>query len=150
MQAFLVLFSVGFAIDMPSIVPPPWDLSKAGNDTALAGKVVSVPIYACASLLPVVLLLNEFIGFKPTICLGALARLAALVIWILAESAEMIELGSVCSGLAQATRVVFYCYIFRLVKEGFNRRLFCWIVAWVLIGAAFSDVVLQFGFVCSI
>ena len=142
-QSFLVLFNIGFVIEMPAIIPLPWDLWKVGNDTALAEQIMAVPVYSCASLLPAVLLLNEFIGFKRTICLGALARLAALVAWILAETEEMAEFGCTLSGLAQSTRVVFYCYIFRLVKEGVHRRLFWWIGAWVLLGPSFSSITLQ-------
>ena len=146
-QVVLLLISFGFLVDLSTPALPSFGASNPGiNNTATLGRIIlEVPTFSCATILPVVFLLNEFIGLKITIWVGALARLASLATCILTEAAETADLfGCVLSGIAQATKFPFYCHIFRLLTKELHLNLFGLLSIWTLLGNAISNIVLHF------
>ena len=146
-QVILVLLSFGFLVDLSTPALPSFWASNTeiSNNTTTIGRIVlEVPTFPCATILPAVFLLNEFIGLKATIWVGAVARLAALATSVLAETLEIAELGCALSGLSQATKVPFYCYIFRLLTKELHLNLFGLLCIWTLLGNAVSCIVLHF------
>ena len=146
MPMVLVLISVGFLVDLsiPQALPKLWAEADI-NHTTIGRILFEIPTLSCATVLPLVFWLNEFVGIRVTIWLGAVARLAALATWVLAETVGVAELGWALSGISQATKVPFYCHIFRLLTKELHQSLFGLLCIWTLLGNDVSNIALHFS-----
>ena len=140
----IVLCSYGFFKDMK---PSEAFLTPYLNSTYqnisrkdISDEIYPVSTYSYLVFLFVVLMSTDFLRYKPLVVMEALAYMATRVILIWGRGIFIMQVMQVTYGLATATEIAYYSYIYALVEKEHFRRVTSYTRLTVLLGKGVGDL----------
>lgn len=143
--ATLCLF--GFLKEMkpsePFLTPYLNSTFKHIDQKALSNEVYPISTYANFIFLFLVFLLTDFLRYKPLIIIESLSYLATRAILAWGDGIPLMQLMQITYGLASATEIAYYAYIYAMVGVDRYQQVTSYTRAATLFGRGISGVIGQ-------
>ena len=140
----IVLCCYGFFKDMkpseaflsPYMMGPHQNISRK----ALSDEIYPVSTYSYLVFLFLVLMTTEILRYKPLVIIEALAYMTTRVILIWGHGIFIMQVMQITYGIATATEIAYYSYIYVLVEKEHFRKVTSYTRLTVLLGKAIGDL----------
>lgn len=140
----IMLCSYGFFKDMkpseafltPYLKGPHQNISSK----ALSDEVYPVSTYSYLIFLFLVLMTTEILRYKPLVVIEAMAYMATRIILIWGHGIFIMQVMQITYGLATATEIAYYSYIYALVEKEHFKKVTSYTRLTVLLGKAIGDL----------
>ncbi|XP_078580862.1 thiamine transporter 2-like [Branchiostoma floridae x Branchiostoma japonicum] len=143
--ALLCLY--GFFKDMRPAVPflTPFLRSDLKNYTAeeVDNEIYPLLSYSWMGFLLLVLLISDFVRYKPVLVVGGASYVATSVLWLWGERLEVMQIAQVVYGLATATETVYFSYIYVIVEEDQYKKATGYVRSTTLFGQFLASSISQ-------
>ena len=143
----IILCTYGFFKEMkpsePFLTPYLNSTYKHLNEKDLSDQVYPVSTYAYFIFLFLVFMFTDFLRYKPLIIIESLAYLGTRVILVWGDGIFIMQIMQVTYGLAMATEIAYYSYIYAMVDESYYRKVTSYTRAITLLGKGIADVLGQ-------
>jgi len=140
----MLLCSYGFFKDMkPSeafLTPYLNSTYKNISHRVLSDEIYPVSTYSYFAFLFVVLMTTDFLRYKPLVVLESTAYLATRVILIWGQGIPIMQAMQVTYGLATATEIAYYSYIYGMVEKEHFQKVTSYTRLSVLLGKGIGDL----------
>ncbi|XP_019636558.1 PREDICTED: thiamine transporter 2-like [Branchiostoma belcheri] len=143
--ALLCLY--GFFKDMRPAVPflTPFLRSDLKNYTAekVNNEIYPILSYSWMASLFLVLLIADFVRYKPVLVVGGASYVATSVLWLWGERLEVMQIAQVVYGLATATETVYFSYIYVIVEDDYYQKATGYVRCTTLLGQFLASTISQ-------
>eukprot|EP00058_Branchiostoma_floridae_P027461 XP_002612952.1 hypothetical protein BRAFLDRAFT_58190 [Branchiostoma floridae] len=137
----------GFFKDMRPAVPflTPFLRSDLKNYTAeeVDNEIYPLLSYSWMGFLLLVLLISDFVRYKPVLVVGGASYVATSVLWLWGERLEVMQIAQVVYGLATATETVYFSYIYVIVEEDQYKKATGYVRSTTLFGQFLASSISQ-------
>ncbi|XP_035658297.1 thiamine transporter 2-like [Branchiostoma floridae] len=142
-----LLCMYGFFKDMRPAVPflTPFLRSDLKNYTAeeVDNEIYPLLSYSWMGFLLLVLLISDFVRYKPVLVVGGASYVATSVLWLWGERLEVMQIAQVVYGLATATETVYFSYIYVIVEEDQYKKATGYVRSTTLFGQFLASSISQ-------
>uniref|UniRef100_A0A4W4GQN2 Solute carrier family 19 member 2 n=1 Tax=Electrophorus electricus TaxID=8005 RepID=A0A4W4GQN2_ELEEL len=114
------------------------------TDTEVVNEIYPVWTYSYLILLLPVFLATDYLCYKPVLILQAVSFVVTYSILMKGQGVLVMQLLEVCFGVATATDVAYYAYIYSVVERGCYQRVTGLCRSAALLGSAMGSLVGQF------
>lgn len=94
--------------------------------------------YSSLALLIPVLLVTDFLRYKPVIILQGLTYVTAFLLLLVGSGVHLVQLALFCYSIGMAADVAYFSYIYSVVLPSYYQRVtsyvrgpYCWATLWV-------------------
>lgn len=113
------------------------------SSKALSDEIYPVSTYSYLLFLLLVLLTTDILRYKPLIIIESIAYLATRVMLIWGNGVLVMQFMQITYGLASATEIAYYSYIYAMVEENHYRKVTSYTRLFVLLGKGIGDILGQ-------